>query len=127
MRSHPPARRPICALAVLCSLVVPVAIVAAEGKKKVPVSECASFDQQDREDEDGVDLTVSSGCEVKLACSVKWTVTCAPDSKHPKRKKEAVTFDLENGQSQTASASVTACGLKGWEITDISWSCDPVE
>lgn len=110
------------ALATLCSP------AAAQSKKKVkkktPVSVCAHFDQVDKDD-DGVDLVVANRCDIKLSCSVSWTLTCAPASARASRTQHASAFELEVGSDQRTLASPAACGNDGWVLDDVSWSCRP--
>jgi hypothetical protein len=134
MRSHTRARWLLAAV-VLCSISPSVLADGDDGDKrpqrpkkapKKSIDECASFQQLDREDEDGVDFSIHSSCDVKLSCGIKWTLVCAPGSKKAKKTREAVAFELEYGASDGATASAGTCGFEGWEITDITWSCDPV-
>jgi hypothetical protein len=119
-----------CALAAL-AIAVAFSPAAAESKKKksakkkkTPVSVCASFDQRDREEE-GVDLVVGNGCDVKLACAVSWTLTCTPDEGKRTRTPERTTFALDTGGTQRTLASPSTCGNAGWMIDDVSWTCAP--
>lgn len=128
MRPHTRARWLLGAV-VLC-FVSPSALADDKAKKKRPkqsVDDCATFHQVDREDEDGVDFSIHSTCDVKLSCGIKWTLVCAPGSKKLKRTREQVAFELEYGGSDGATASAGTCGFDGWEITDITWSCQPKE
>lgn len=133
MRSPVRARWAFCALA-LC-LLAPAATAdpdaEAPKKKDRPskksIAACTSFDQRDRADEDGVDFVFASSCETKLACGVKWTLTCAPGTKSAKKTKEAVAFSLDTGTGEEVTASAAACGYHGWEIAQITWSCQPTE
>lgn len=127
-RSFPRARWARCALA-LCAAAAVISPAAAEGKKKkgkkkTPVSVCASFDQLDREDE-GVDLVIGNQCDVKLTCSVAWTLTCAPDTAKSSRTPGRSAFALDLGGSQSTLASPGVCGNDSWEIDDVTWSCQP--
>ena len=116
-------RWPLVAVAVasLC----PSALADSPHKKKI--EDCASFDQRELDDDAGVELTIANRCEVKLACSIKWTLTCAPGSKRAKKSKGGAVFDLESGTSDGATASAESCGFDGWEIADVSWSCKPTD
>jgi len=140
MRSMPHRAR-WATLALALSIALPVQLVAADdaaaddkpaagtAKKKRErrsISECTSFDQRDREDEDGVDFMVNNSCSVPVACSMRWTVTCAPESKKRRsRKSDSHTFSLDASNGITVTASTTRCGDDGWSIDDISWSCAP--
>lgn len=119
-----------CALA-LAALAIAASPAMAETKKKpkkkakkTPVSVCASFDQRDREDE-GVDLVVGNGCDVKLSCNVSWSLTCTPRSGHASRTTDRADFALDTGGTQSTLASPGRCGNDGWVIDDVSWSCQP--
>lgn len=129
MRSPTRARWLICAIA-LCSM-SPSVLADGKAKKKKKekrnVDDCTSFAQLDREDEDGVDLSIHSTCDVKLSCGIKWTLVCNPESRKAKKSREAVAFQLEYDTSDGATASTASCGLHGWEITDITWSCEPAQ
>lgn len=127
MRPLSRARWPICAVA-LCCLSPSVLADAGGGKKKKDrsIDSCASFTQTDREDEDGVDFTVASSCDVKLSCGIKWSLTCAPGTKKAKTFREGAAFELDTGTSETATASTARCGHTGWEIAEITWRCEPV-
>jgi hypothetical protein len=96
----------------------------AKVKKKVPVSTCAHFDQVDKDDS-GVDLVVANRCEIKLACSVAWTLKCVPRTGRGASSPNAAAFELETGADQSTLASPTECGNDGWVIDDVTWSCAP--
>ena len=122
------ARWALCALAL--SLAASPAY-ADRGKKKKPrakpresVAACTNFDQQDRED-DSVDLVISSTCEVPVACSVSWSLVCAPGTKHAHRSQHGEAFALTSSQTQSTNASAGTCGNDGWVIDDVVWSCNP--
>lgn len=126
--------RPLCAVVAMgvAALCAPSAVADADNPKprkpkRQSVADCASFDQRDRADEDGVDFTIASRCEVKLRCGIQWALTCAPGTKQAKKTRQGVAFELENGHSEAVTASATTCGFEGWEISDISWSCQPVK
>lgn len=123
----PGARWALCALA-LAFLASPA--VADNKKKKTRVKQrtsvaaCTSFEQLDRED-DSVDLVIANACEVQVACSVSWTVTCAPGTKRARRTQHGEAFTLATAQTQTQNASAAVCGNDGWAIDDVVWSCNP--
>jgi hypothetical protein len=97
-------------------------------KKKRSISECTSFDQRDRDTEDGVDFTINNSCTVPVACSMRWTVTCAPQSKKRRsRKSDSHAFQLAADAGIKLTASAERCGDDGWSVDDISWSCNPSE
>ena len=114
------------AIAIALSFLSPAALADSAKKKRKSVAACASFDQRDREDEDGVDFVIANSCEIKLACGVKWSLTCAPGTKKAKTTREAAAFELEDGKTEETTASADRCGAGSWELTDISWSCEPV-
>jgi len=124
MRSLPRGRWLICAIAL--STLAPNAVADDQSakKKKVSVERCASFDQ--KEVAEGLELTIASTCKAELACSIKWAVTCAPDTKREKKTWAGAAFELEEGQSDFATASASACEDDSWEIASITWSCDPM-
>lgn len=126
---HPTRVRWLLASSLAVAALSTVSTSAADPKPKrsKSIGDCASFDQRDREDEDGVDFTIGSRCEPRLACSIKWSLTCAPGTKKAKKIREGVAFELDNGQSESHTASAAACGFDGWVIGDITWSCDPVK
>lgn len=95
-----------------------------KAKKKTPVSVCAHFDQVDKED-DGVDLVVANRCDIKLSCSVSWTLTCAPETPKVSRTQHGAAFELELGSDQSTLASPAECGNDGWVLDDVTWSCQP--
>lgn len=119
------ARWAACALALA---VVAQPALADKRKKKVKarasIAACTSFDQVDRVD-DSVDLVISNSCEIPVSCSLSWTVTCAPDTKHKHRHQHGQAFDIATDMAQTANASAAACGNDGWVIDDVTWSCQP--
>jgi hypothetical protein len=125
MRSENGARWAGCALA-LMSLLSSTAI--ADGKhvkkNKSSVAECASFDQKDSGDTT-VDFTITNACSINVECSVTWSVTCAPDTKHRSRKQEGASFNLAATEVKTTQADASRCGDDGWAIDDVSWSCAP--
>ncbi|MCA9677686.1 MAG: hypothetical protein H6709_14625 [Kofleriaceae bacterium] len=90
------------------------------------VARCVAFDQRDRDDEDGVDFHVSSTCEIRLSCTIKWSLTCSPGTKKQKTTWEGFSFELDNGEAADHTASASACGNAGWSLDHISWSCEPI-
>ena len=136
MRSIHRARWATLALALSIALPAQLALAdkktesgSADAKKKKErksVAECTSFDQRDREDEDGVDFSVSNSCSMPVSCSMRWTVTCAPDSKKRRsRKSDSKSFALDADNGITLTASTARCGDDGWSVGDISWACSP--
>jgi hypothetical protein len=125
MRSKKMVRGVLCALAlaVLCS---PAAAGPKKkvAKKKMSVAACTSFDQRERED-DGVDLVVSNRCEVKLACSVSWSLTCRPAEGKSRRSQHGQAFSLATEATETTAITPADCGNDGWEINDVAWNCQP--
>lgn len=119
-------RGALCALALtVTSSTVAAGPKKARGKKSTTsVASCTSFDQRDREDE-GVDLVVSSRCEVKLACSVSWSLTCRPAEGKSRRSDHGTAFTLVTDATEVTNVSPAACGNDGWEIDDVVWSCQP--
>ncbi|HVV88577.1 MAG TPA: hypothetical protein VHE35_36285 [Kofleriaceae bacterium] len=121
------ARGVLCALA-LAALCSPAA--AGPHKKtvkraKVSIASCTSFDQLDRDTDDGVDLVVSNRCDVRLACSVSWSLTCRPAEGKSRRSQHGEAFSLATDATQSTAATIDACGNDGWQIDDVSWSCQP--
>lgn len=117
---------------VLCALALAISSSTAAADRKKPrgkksttsVAACTSFDQRDREDE-GVDLVVTSRCEVKLACSVSWELTCRPAEGKSRRSQHGAAFSLVTDATEITTASPAACGNDGWEIDGVVWSCQP--
>src|SRR5262245_25148995 len=104
---------------------IALAMGVALPESKKSIDDCASFSETERED-DGVDFSITNQCEAKLSCGIKWTLTCAPRTKKAKKTKGAVVFELEDGQSDGTTATADQCGFDGWELTDVTWSCEPV-
>jgi hypothetical protein len=117
MRSSTWARWAMCALAIT----IP-AFAIAKGKS---LSDCTSFDQEDKGD-DAVKFTVKNSCTVPIDCSMSWRVVCAPDSKK-RRAVHPASFkiSLASGVSDSKEASAALCGDAGWTIDSIKWSCQP--
>ena len=107
MRTIHRARWALYALAL--SLAIPTQLAAADNKsKRKSVDDCTSFDQRDRDDETGVDFSINNSCSMPVSCSIRWAVTCAPESKKRKsRKADSHSFQLDasNGITLTASAA----------------------
>jgi hypothetical protein len=118
------------ALLAVCTLSPTAFADQADRPAKKPsrsVAACTTFDQTDRDSEDGVDFKVTSTCDVKLACSIKWKLTCSPESKKKRRSTwEGYAFELAGPDAAETTASAASCGNEGWEIASISWSCQPV-
>lgn len=112
--------------AIALSMFTPAALADSGRKKRKSIDSCTSFDQRDRESEDGVDLVVANSCDIKLACGVKWSLTCSPDSKKEKKTRHGAAFELEDGQTEDTEALASDCGNASWQISDISWSCEPI-
>jgi hypothetical protein len=121
MRSSKKVRWVICALAV--TICVPAAVAVAKGKS---LSECTSFDQEDK-GEDAVKFTVKNSCTVPINCSLSWRVVCAPESKK-RRSVHPASFKitLTPGANDSKEASATQCGDAGWTIDSIKWGCQPL-
>ena len=117
----------VLALAMLCS---PAVADRKKGKgkgskaKQASVAACTSFDQLDRE-EDGVDLVVSSRCDVKLACSVSWSLTCRPAAGKSRKTQHGQAFSLVTDGTEVTNVSPATCGNDGWVIDDVTWACQP--
>ena len=114
-----------------CALVLAVVAqpaLADKRKKKVKartsIAACTSFEQVDRVD-DSVDLVIANSCEIPVACSVSWTVTCAPDSKRTHRHQHGQAFDVSTGFAATATGSAGTCGNDDGVTDDVAWSCQP--
>ena len=105
------------AIALLC--------VSTPATARKSIADCTSFSQRDLEEDGGVDFTIDNKCEVKVSCGIKWTLTCAPGSKRAKKSREQVVMDIESGMSDGTTASAEACGYDGWEISGVTWSCEP--
>jgi hypothetical protein len=121
------ARGALCAvvLALVCSPAVAGPRKSKAAKKtRVSIASCTSFDQRDRDD-DGVDVVVSNQCEVRLACSVSWSLACVPAAGKTRRSQHGQAFSLAIEASETTSITPEACGNDGWEIDNVSWSCQP--
>jgi len=132
MRTIRRARWALLALAL--SIAMPTQLAVADDnaskttakKKRRSVDECTSFDQKDRDDEEGVDFSVNNSCSMPVACSVRWRVTCAPESKKRRsRKSDSQSFQLDASNGLTVTASTARCGDDGWQVDDISWACEP--
>ena len=108
-------------IAIALSFASPAAF--AEGKKSI--ADCTSFNERELDEEAGVDFTIDNKCEVKVSCGIKWTLTCAPGTKKAKKTREQVAFEIESGMSDGTTASTEACGYHGWQISDVTWSCEP--
>ena len=119
----------------LCALVFSLAIPAAlaDGGKatggtavRKSMASCTAFDQADKDDETTT-FTVRNACSVPIDCSISWKLVCAPASKtrrseHPGTQK--ITM-LADGAESTTDASAAQCGVDGWALQAISWSCVP--
>ena len=120
MRSTRWARWATCALAV--SLSVTAALADHKGRS---LSDCTSFDQQDKSD-DSVQFTIHNGCSVPVDCAVSWKVICAPDTK--KRRSShasSAKLALTDGGTSTTEASAAICKDDSWSIEGVEWSCAP--
>ena len=97
-------------------------------KKRRSVAECTSFDQRDRDEEDGVDFAVHNACAIPVSCSVSWALTCAPESRKRKsRRHDNKRFQLDAAHGISVTATTTHCGDDSWSIDRISWSCEPAK
>jgi hypothetical protein len=93
----------------------------AQSKKKVEarrdVSRCVKYVQ--RQKDDGLDLNLDSSCDMDLACSVSWVLSCEGSAD----RNEASAFELLAGTAYGVSASAGVCGDSGWSIKRVRWSC----
>lgn len=114
----------LAAVTVTAIVTAPQADAGAPRSKKKSLATCSGVEQRDRADEDGLDFTASNSCGAPIACTIKWTTVCAPDVKsRRKSRSESVTLRMEDGADASASA-LAGCGVDGWTIKDISWTCD---
>jgi hypothetical protein len=120
------ARGALCALALalLCSPAIAGPRKPRAKKPKVSVAACTVIDQRGRDDE-GIDIVVANRCEVKLACSVSWSLTCQPAVGKRRKSQHGQAFSLVTDATETTAISPIACGNDGWEIDDVAWSCQP--
>jgi hypothetical protein len=98
-------------------------LVFAEGRRSL--ASCTSFDQRDKDDV-SVQFTIKNSCTVPVDCAITWRVVCAPQSK--KRRAvhaKSVKLALTEASSSSAEASAAVCGDDAFEISGISWSCQP--
>jgi hypothetical protein len=100
-------------------------MATAMSDDKKSVNDCAEFSERENEDAGSVELRVTNRCEAKLSCGIKWTLTCAPGTKKAKKTRGAYAFELDDGQSDGTTVSTEQCGFDGWQIADVSWSCEP--
>ena len=112
------------ALAMLCSPAAAGPKKPRPKKAKVSIASCTTFDQRDRDD-DGVDLVVANRCDVRLACSVSWSLTCRPATGRSRKSQHGQAFSLVTDSTESTAATPEACGNDGWEIDDVAWSCQP--
>ena len=124
------ARGAWCALALCLAIPTELALADDNDNRRKPsrktVAECTSFEQTDRETEDGVDFSVRNACSMPVSCSLSWALTCAPESKKRRsRKVDTHAFQLDADNGITLTASAVRCGDDGWAIDSITWSCAP--
>src|SRR5262249_29161363 len=122
MRRLASSRWVSCALALTLSS---PAVLADTHRKHRSIADCTSFGQHEREDDDGVDFTIRNACPAKVSCGIQWKLTCAPNTHRAKTTRGAASFELEPDTSDGTTASTDECGIDGWEISDVSWSCKP--
>ncbi len=130
MRNSPWGMRQGALALALAGLTLLTATPAEAGGKrakksaKKSLADCSSIDQTDRSDEDGLDFTSQNSCGVPVACTIKWTVVCAPDVRSRRSvRSESAMLTMQDGQGASASA-IASCGADGWSIKDITWTCD---
>jgi hypothetical protein len=90
----------------------------------VSIATCTSFDQRERDDE-GVDLVVANRGDVRLACSVSWSLTCQPAEGRSRKSQHGEAFQLATEATSTTAITPEACGNDGWEIANVVWNCQP--
>lgn len=108
-----------------CALAISICVPAAFADHKKSLSDCTSFDQEDKGD-DAVQFTIHNSCSVPVDCAISWRVVCAPDSK--KRRSahaSAARVSLKEMGADSKEASAAVCGDDAWSIDSISWSCEP--
>jgi hypothetical protein len=125
---HSPIRGARWAVVAVALVFASQTAVADKHKRRVKVREsvaaCTSFDQVDRAD-DSLDFVVGNTCDVAVACSVSWTVICAPETKAARRHQHGQAFSLATAQTQSTNADAGTCGSQAWAIDNIVWACQP--
>lgn len=93
----------------------PVATAADGGDR---VAECVQLSQTAHRA--SVDISLHSGCDAAVSCTLRWSLVCGHSAK---RRARAKRFALAPGEDRTVTASAAACGDAGWTVRDVRWYC----
>ena len=93
----------------------------SEAAAATDASECLRFEKTELGK--SIDLEARSSCEMKLECSLAYSVRCEDrKGKATSETDHTLRFSVDAGKSQTLSLSAQACSL-GWTIDNVHWSC----
>lgn len=99
--------------------------VAAAAQSEDNAESCVGFTKS--EEDKGLSFAVRNACDMKLACKMRWTVTCESNEGKVTGKKSASTkFSVDPSGDQSVFTSAESC-KQAWRIDDVSWSCDPAK
>jgi hypothetical protein len=94
---------------------------AARGRPPArSIDQCVKYGKQALGDQ-GLRLELSNRCDFGVTCTLSWELRClagGPPTSHGAR------LELSSGASDAATASGSACGAAGWQITAIRWWCE---
>ena len=83
--------------------------------------DCVSFENQVGEKQ--VSVQVQNRCDIKLSCSLKYTLRCSTsDGKSSQSSARQRAFALGRKGSHELSLSAEEC-KQSWDIDQIQWTC----
>lgn len=93
--------------------------------RKKSIRQCMSFSQKMGTDDESVELSLKSRCQVSVVCSLEWEVTCVDDGTRATTPGKR-SSSLEYSDSLFATASAAQCA-ESWELDAVKWNCVPAE
>jgi len=92
--------------------------------KRKRVKRCVKFDQTLAADQGSITLELDNKCRFDVLCTMRWRVVCDSDDEDSPNRNKRESFELSAGGSYSAVADSVPCGDDGWEVTDVTWTCD---
>jgi hypothetical protein len=102
-----------------------LSVPAAAAKSEESTENCVGFTKS--EEDKGLSFAVRNACDMKLACKMRWTLTCETNEGKVTATKSASTkFAVDASADGNVFTSAETC-KQAWRIDNVSWSCDPAK
>lgn len=95
--------------------------VAAAEEAPENADDCVRFESEPSNK--SVAVHVKNSCDIKLSCSLKYTLRCsASDGSQSRSSSQQEAFNLGRKGSHELSLSAESC-KQAWDIDQIQWTC----